>query len=83
MVAMAFAIHPLHVESVSWAVERKDVLYTFFFLASWWAYLHFLEKSKTLFLLLSTLLYALVILTKSMGITLIAVLFLTDYVYAR
>ena len=82
-IALAFSVHPLHVESVAWAVERKDVLYTFFFLLSWWAYLQFTEKTKYIYLLLSAALYGLVILTKSMGITLIAVLFLTDYLFAR
>ena len=82
-VALAFAVHPLHVESVAWAVERKDVLYTFFFLLSWWSYLQYLEKSKYTYLLLCALLYLLVLLSKSMGITLIAVLFLTDYLYGR
>jgi len=82
-VALAFAVHPLHVESVAWAVERKDVLYTFFFLLSWWSYLQYLEKNKYTYLLLCALFYLLVLLSKSMGITLIAVLFLTDYLYGR
>lgn len=82
-VALAFAVHPLHVESVAWAVERKDVLYTFFFLLSWLSYLQYLEKNKYTYLLLCALFYLLVLLSKSMGITLIAVLFLTDYLYGR
>ncbi len=82
-VALTFAVHPLHVESVAWAVERKDVLYTFFFLLSWWSYLQYLEKNKYTYLLLCALFYLLVLLSKSMGITLIAVLFLTDYLYGR
>jgi len=82
-VALAFAVHPMHVESVAWAVERKDVLYTFFFLLSWWSYLQYLEKNKYTFLLLCAFFYLLVLLSKSMGITLIAVLFLTDYLYGR
>ena len=82
-VALAFAVHPLHVESVAWAVERKDVLYTFFFLLSWWSYLQYLEKNKYTYLLLCALFYLLVLLSKSMGITLIAILFLTDYLYGR
>src|SRR5688572_3622620 len=60
-VALAFAVHPLHVESVAWAVERKDVLYTFFFLLSWLSYLQYLEKNKYTYLLLCALFYLLVL----------------------
>jgi protein O-mannosyl-transferase len=38
LVAALFAVHPLHVESVAWISERKDVLSTFFWIASLWAY---------------------------------------------
>ena len=38
LVAALFALHPLHVESVAWVSERKDVLSTFFWLATMWAY---------------------------------------------
>jgi tetratricopeptide (TPR) repeat protein len=42
-VAALFGLHPLHVESVAWVAERKDVLSTFFFLATLWAYSRFVE----------------------------------------
>ena len=45
-VAALFAWHPLHVESVAWASERKDVLSTFFFLLTLWAYSRYAEKSE-------------------------------------
>lgn len=82
-IALLYSVHPLHVESVAWAVERKDVMYSFFFLLSWLSYLYYLDKQKYIYLILSAVFYLLVLLSKSMGITLIAVLFLTDYAYGR
>ena len=45
-VAAFFAWHPLHVESVAWASERKDVLSTFFFLLTLWAYVRYAELQR-------------------------------------
>jgi protein O-mannosyl-transferase len=44
-VAALFALHPLHVESVAWVAERKDVLCAFFGLLSLWAYTAYAQKS--------------------------------------
>jgi|GEM_PF-517883 len=83
-IALLFAIHPLHVESVAWATERKDMLYSFFFFCSLLTYQMYLErKHKWIWLILSAVCYLLVIFSKSMGITLIAVLFLIDFAYRR
>ena len=46
IVSILFAIHPMHVESVAWVSERKDVLYTFFYLLSALAYLRYTEQGK-------------------------------------
>ena len=42
--ATLFSVHPLHVESVAWAVERKDVLFSFFFLSAWLSYIRYLNS---------------------------------------
>ena len=46
-VAALFALHPLHVESVAWVAERKDVLSTFFFLLTLWAYAAYADKLRS------------------------------------
>ena len=43
-VAALFALHPLHVESVAWVAERKDVLSVFFGLLTLWAYLRYTDR---------------------------------------
>ena len=45
-VAGLFALHPLHVQSVAWVAERKDVLSAFFFMLTLGAYAKYVEKSK-------------------------------------
>jgi tetratricopeptide (TPR) repeat protein len=51
-----FAIHPMHVESVAWAAERKDVLYTFFFVPALISYLYFLDTRRWRYYILSMVL---------------------------
>ncbi len=46
IVSALFALHPLHVESVAWVAERKDVLSTFFFLLAIWAWARYAQKSE-------------------------------------
>jgi hypothetical protein len=45
LVAALFAWHPLHIESVAWVAERKDVLSAFFFMLTLWAYARYAEKA--------------------------------------
>jgi tetratricopeptide (TPR) repeat protein len=79
-VAALFALHPLHVESVAWVAERKDVLSTFFWLLTVWAYVRYAEQpTRRPYLLLSLGLYALGLMAKPMLVTLPFVLLLLDY----
>ena len=77
--AALFAIHPLHVESVAWAAERKDVLSTFFWMITLWAYLYYIKKPGTGRYLLITLPFALGVMAKPMVVTLPFILLLLDY----
>lgn len=77
--ALLFGIHPLHVESVAWVSERKDVLCGLFFIASILFYLRYAQKDKALCYILSLVSFALAIMSKSMAVTLPAVLLLIDF----
>jgi tetratricopeptide (TPR) repeat protein len=77
--ALIFGIHPLHVESVAWISERKDVLYTLFFLLSLLQYWKFLQTNKSSWLWLCFLLFVFSLLSKPAAIILPLVLLLLDY----
>src|ERR1051326_2017148 len=94
-VAALFAVHPLHVESVAWVAERKDVLSTFFFLLTLWAYWEYTRgkseiqnpKSETnpkfearkIYYTAALVLFALGLMSKPMLVTLPCVMLLLDY----
>ena len=78
-VAALFALHPLHVESVAWVAERKDVLSTFFWILTMWAYLRYTERKCAGRYLLVVLVFALGLMAKPMLVTLPFVLLLLDY----
>ncbi|MEN8118682.1 MAG: tetratricopeptide repeat protein, partial [Bacteroidota bacterium] len=82
-VTLLFTVNPLRIESVAWATERKDVLFGFFFLAGWLLYLNYLDKKNYLFLILGAVFYLLSGLSKSMGLTLLAVVLLCDLWFER
>jgi tetratricopeptide (TPR) repeat protein len=77
--AAFFALHPLRVESVAWAGERKDVLSVFFGMATIYAYSFYAEKPKLSKYFLSLILFVLALMSKPMMVTLPCVLFLLDY----
>jgi len=82
-VSLLFGIHPLHVESVAWISERKDLLCSFFFLGSLVVYLTYLKTRGMRFYFLSLFLFLLSLLSKSMAVTLPLVLVLCDYLLDR
>ncbi len=77
-VAILFALHPLHVESVAWVAERKDVLSTFFWILTSWAYVRYVEQPSKRRYLVMTVLFVLGLLSKSMLVTLPLTLLLFD-----
>jgi len=78
-VAALFALHPLHVESVAWVTERKDVLSTFFWMLTIWAYNHFTTHRGLNWYLLGLIAFAMGLMAKPMLVTLPFVLILLDY----
>jgi tetratricopeptide (TPR) repeat protein len=80
-VAALFALHPLHVESVAWVAERKDVLSGFFGLLSLLAYLKYVKcvSKNGFFYVLALVLFALGLMAKPMLVTLPFVLLLLDF----
>jgi protein O-mannosyl-transferase len=79
VVAALFALHPLHVESVAWVAERKDVLSTLFWLLTLAGYAHYVENPSWCRYLLVAAPFALGLLAKPMLVTLPFVLLLLDY----
>jgi protein O-mannosyl-transferase len=77
-VAFVFALHPLHVESVAWVAERKDVLFAFFWFLTMWLYLDFVERRTTRRYLLVVLAFCLGLMSKQMIVTLPFTLLLLD-----
>ena len=78
-VAVLFAVHPLHVESVAWVTERRDVLSLFFWLLTMAAYTRYARQPKVSKYLLVVLFFAISLMSKSMSVTLPFVLLLLDY----
>jgi tetratricopeptide (TPR) repeat protein len=78
-----FGVHTLHVESVAWVSERKDVLYSFFFLLSLVIYTTYASGRKSIYYWLSFLFFLLSILAKGQAVVLVVILPLIDYVKGR
>lgn len=83
IVAGLFALHPLHVESVAWVTERKDLLYSLFFLLSLISYHLFSKEGKSKYYAFALLFFVLSCLSKPMAITLPAIVLLYDLYYKK
>jgi protein O-mannosyl-transferase len=79
LVALFWGIHPMHVESVIWISERKDVLYTMFFFLSCIQYIKYLEQNARKNLIYCFIFFVLSCLSKGMAVVLPLVLLLIDY----
>jgi Flp pilus assembly protein TadD len=78
-VAALFALHPLHVESVAWVAERKDVLSAFFWMVTLLLYVWYVKRPEPTRYLLTLCSFALGLMAKPMLVTLPIVLLLMDY----
>jgi len=79
LVAGIFALHPLHVESVAWIAERKDVLNTFFEMLALVFYIRYCEAPSRQRYVQTTLLFAASLMAKPMAVTFPFVLLLLDF----
>jgi len=78
-VAALFALHPLHVESVAWISERKDLLSGFWGILVFLCYVHFVKKKKNNYYLLALVCFLASLMSKPMLVTLPFLLLLVDY----
>ena len=78
-VAVLFALHPLHVESVAWVAERKDVLSAFFWFLALYSYVRYVENRTSVRYALVLLAFCLGLMSKPMVVTLPFVLLLLDF----
>lgn len=79
MVAVLFALHPLHVESVAWASERKDVLSAFFWMSTLYLYTRYAEQPGRIRYIMTVISMALGLMAKPMLVTLPIIMLLLDY----
>ena len=78
-VAALFALHPMHVESVAWISERKDVLSAFFWMLTLCLYVYYTEKPVIKRYLLVLFSFVLALMSKPMVVTLPVIMILLDY----
>ncbi|MEI7663713.1 MAG: tetratricopeptide repeat protein [Bacteroidota bacterium] len=82
-IALLFSLHPMHVESVAWISERKDVLYTAYYFLSLIAYIFYIREKKITRYLLAVAFFIISCMSKAQAVTLPVVLILVDYFLQR
>ncbi len=83
IVGLLFGVHTLHVESVAWVSERKDVLYTLFFVASLINYVKYLKDYKKKYFIYSILFFVLSLFSKGQAVSLAVTLLAIDFLKSR
>jgi len=83
MAALLFGIHPLHVESIAWVSERKDIVCALFYVLTLITYLLYLAKEKKKYYYLCVLFAAFSLLSKAMAVTVPVAIMLLDYFRGR
>lgn len=81
--SLFFGIHPMHVESVAWVAERKDVLFAFFYLAGLVAYLRYLDARRWTWSVATLIAFVLSVLSKPAAVTFPIVLLAIDWYRRR
>lgn len=81
--ALLFGIHPLHVESVSWVTERKDLLCAIFYVPAMISYYLYVTRKRRRYFLFCAIFSLLALLSKPMAVTLPVVFLLLDYLSKR
>lgn len=79
LIPLIFAVHTLHVESVTWISERKDVLYAMFYFCALWLYILYKKKDNLLFYIGSLIVFILSALSKGQAVSLTFSVILVDY----
>lgn len=83
LTALLFGIHPMHVESVAWITERKDVLFGMFYLVTLLLYISFRKTKKPVYFILSLLTFSLSLLSKIQAVSLPFSLLLIDFWFEK
>jgi len=83
LAALIFGIHPMHVESVDWIAQRKDLLYSFLYMSALCCYVYYITSKKSGYYCLCIVFGFLSILAKPMALSLPIILFVCDWLYKR